>query len=82
MNVVLERDWNAVERTAHLALRALAVACIGFVERAWVQRHHGIEPRFVLRNTIEIFLHETARRGATLLHRRLHVGNRGFYNRE
>ena len=50
-----------MERPAHPALRALPVARIGFVQRAWVQRHHGIEPRFVLRNAIEILLHDGAR---------------------
>ena len=69
-----------MERPAHLALRALPVARIGVVERVWIQRHHGIEPGLVLRNAIEILLHDGARRDAAGAHRRLHVGNRGFHD--
>ncbi len=35
VDVVLQRDRDAVQRTAHFALRPLAIQLVGFLESVW-----------------------------------------------
>ena len=76
VDVVLERDRNAVQRAADLALRALAVALVGFLQRVGIDRERGVEAIFVERDARQVLLHEIARRRAPLLHRLAQVGDR------
>jgi hypothetical protein len=78
VDVVFERDRNAVQRAAHLALRALAVALVGELERIRIHRNRGVEPILVGSDTHQVLLHQLPRRDASLLHRGAHVGNRRF----
>ena len=50
VDVVLERDRDAVQRTAHFARRALAVALVGLLERARVDRDRRVQPVLVDRD--------------------------------
>ena len=73
VDVVFQRNRDAVQRSAYFSLRALAIARVGFIERSRVERDDGVQPVFVLRNAIEILLDDAARRDAPLRHRGLHV---------
>jgi hypothetical protein len=58
LNVVLERNRNPVQRSAHASRRALAIPFVGFLERARVHVNDGVEPIFVQRDARERLLHE------------------------
>jgi hypothetical protein len=71
VDVVLERDRDAVQRSAELALRALAIERVGLGERVRIDGQCGVEPIFVHRNPDQVLLDQLAR-GDLLLRHRLH----------
>jgi hypothetical protein len=73
VDVVLQRDRDAVQRSAHQAPRPLAIALVGLAQRARVDRDDGVQPILVERDAQQVLLHDLARRGAPLLHRAAHV---------
>ena len=77
-DVVLERDGNAVQRAADLALRALAIALVGFVQRVGIDGDDGVQLAVVARDAQQVLGDDLARGDAALLHRRLHFGDGGF----
>ena len=82
VDVVLERDRDAVQRPADLAGGALAIERVGLFQRLVVDGDDGVDRVFVHRDAREVLRDDLARGGASLLHRRLHLGNRGFHDRE
>ena len=82
VDVVLERDRNAVQRSADAALRALAIERVGVGERVRVHRDRGVQLVLVGRDAGEVLLHDLVRRRAPGLHRRLHVGDAGLEDTE
>ena len=42
MNVVLQRDGNAVQRTSYVSPRPLAIECLGFRQGPGIDREHGV----------------------------------------
>ena len=62
LHVVLQPDRDAVQRTAHLALRALAVALVGELQRVRVHRDRGVQPVLVHRDAREVLLDDLMRR--------------------
>ena len=78
LDVVLERDRDAVQRPTNAPRSALAIERIGDRQRLRVHRDHGVEFVFVRRNAGEILLHDLTRRGALLFERGAQVGETGF----
>ena len=78
LDVVLQRDRDAVQRTANLSLRALAIALVGDLERLRVDRDRRVQRVLVQRDAHQILLDDLPRRDAAGLHRGLHLGNRRF----
>ena len=76
VDVVLQRNGDAVKRPADFSLRALAIARVSLLERSRVDRDSGVQRVFVERNAREVLLHDLVRRGATVLHGRSHLRNR------
>ena len=76
VDVVLERDRNAVQRTAQLALRALAIERVGFLERLRIHGQRRVQPVFVGRKPNQVLLDQLPRRDLSLGHRRLHLRDR------
>jgi hypothetical protein len=56
-----ERDGNAVQRAANLALRALAIERIGLVERLRIDRQRRVEAVLVHRDADQILLDQLPR---------------------
>jgi hypothetical protein len=82
MDVVLQRNRDAVQRAAHLAGPPLAIEAIGFLERLRVHRQRGVQFFFIERDANQVLLHELARGDAAFTHRALHLGDRRFDHRE
>ena len=78
MDVVLERDGNAVQRTENAPVRALAVERVGDGERARIHRDDRVQLVLVRRDAREILRDDLVRRRAMLLERGAHVGDAGF----
>jgi hypothetical protein len=78
VDVVLERDRNAVERPAHAAGRPLAIERVGLLEGARVDREGGVQSVFVEREPHEVLLNELMRGETARLHGRLQVRDRRF----
>ena len=76
VDVVLERDRDAMQRTAHLARPALAVEGVGLVEGARIDRDRGVDPVFVEGDAQQVLRHQLARGDPPGGHRRLHLRNR------
>ena len=69
VDVVLERDRDAVQRAVDASARALAVQRVGDRERVRVHRDDRVELVLVRRDAREVLLHDLARRRALLLER-------------
>ena len=67
-----------MQRAAQLALRALAIELVGFVERLRIDRQRRVQAIFVHRDPHQVLLDQLPRRHLALRHRRLHLRNRRF----
>ena len=75
VDIVFEGDGYAVQRPTDLALRALAIESLGFLDRMKVHYDHRIELVLVCRDAREILLDDLARGYAAFRHRSLHLAN-------
>src|SRR6185436_6025688 len=75
VDVVLQRNGDAVQRAPDSALPALPVQNVGLIEGFRVNQNGGLQLVFVGSNAQQILDDELPRGGAALLHRRLHLGN-------
>jgi hypothetical protein len=82
MNVVFQRDRDAVQRAAHTSLRAFRVTRVGLGERSGIDGDRGVDAAVVQRDARQVLGDDVARSHAVLLHRALHVGDRGLDHRE
>ena len=82
VDVVLQGDRNAVQRTADFPLRPLPVALGGDRQRLGIHGNRRVQKVLVGPETGQILLHQLPRCHATLLHRRPHLGNGRFDDRE
>ena len=73
VDVVLQRDWNAVQRAPHLAGRALAIAFVGILQRVGVDVDRGAEHRLIHPDAREVHLDQVVRCQPPLLHRLTHL---------
>ena len=78
VDVVLERDRDAVQRPAHLPGLALGVEPIGLGQRPGVHRQRRVDALFVERDALQVLLDQLSGRDPPLGHRLLHVGDAGF----
>ena len=78
VDVVLQRDRDAVQRSADAPLGTLAVERVGFLQRFRVDGDGRVEQVLVLGDAREVLLHDLVRGEASRLHRRLHVGDAGL----
>jgi hypothetical protein len=82
VDVVLERHRDAVQRAAHLTLRALAIQGIGLVERMRIHVDRGVQPILVEPEPHQILADDLARRRLAGLHGRLHIRHRRLVDAE
>ena len=82
MNVVLERDGDAVQRTADFAGGALAVALVGFLEGLRVDGDDGVELVLVRGDADERLLDEAVRGDAAVAQSGLHLRDGGLDDAE
>ena len=75
MDVVLERDRNAVERSANLARGAFAIPRFRFLERMRIHGDDGVELVFVGCDACEVLQDDFSRGDAALLHSCLHLAD-------
>jgi hypothetical protein len=78
VDVVLEGDGDAVQRTADIAGGAFRVQRVGVRQGPWVHCDDRVQPILVGGNTLQVLFGELARRDPARLQRRLDVGNAGF----
>ena len=72
MDIVFERDRNAVERTAHAPLGALLVESVGLGERIGVDRDHRVYALLIKSDAQEVGLDQSTGGDTPFLHRALH----------
>ena len=75
VNVVLEGDRNAVQRSADLARLMLPIETIGLFERLRVDRDHRVQLVVVERDALQVLLDHVTRAGSAVQHRLLQFGN-------
>ena len=75
MHVVLERNRNAVERSAHATVGPLTVESVRLRECVGVDGDRGVHALLVEGDAQEVGLDQFARGDATVGHRTLHVGD-------
>ena len=68
VDVVLERDRDAVQRAAHLALRALAIESFRFPQRVAIHRDRRVQLVLVERDALEVLADQFPRSDAPLFH--------------
>ena len=78
VDVVLQRDRDAVQRTAQLAGGALAIERVGLLERARVDDDRRVQAILVGAEPHQILTDERARRQPARRHRRAHLRDRRF----
>ena len=78
MDVVLQRDRDAVQRPAQSPLRPLAVELIGFFQGAWVHAGHSVQAVLVLADARQVVRHQLTRGHAPLGQRLLEFRNPGL----
>jgi hypothetical protein len=82
MDVVLQRDGNAMQRTPDLSPGALLVKLVGFLERLGIHGNSRMQLVVVDRNALEVLLNQSSRRDTLLPESLLHLRNGGFDNVE
>ena len=82
VDVVLERDGDAVKRSPHVPARPLRVQGVGFRQGVFVDRDGGVEPLFVERDADQVLGDELPGGEFAALHRGLEVGDGGLHDRE
>ena len=82
VDVVLQRDRDAVQRAARLPLRPLAVPLLGLAKGLAVDRDGRVELVLVDGDSRQALEDEIARRYPPLLHRRPHLRDRGLDDRK
>ncbi len=61
LDIVLQRNRDAVQRPAYAAVRALAVQSIGFLERMGIDRDRGVKLVLISGDSGKILQHQLAR---------------------
>ena len=82
LDVVLDRDRNAVQRPPVFAVRALAVERVGLLKRPRVDDHDCIELLVVGRDSRKVLQDELARCRGAARQGLLHSRDRGFHDAE
>ena len=75
VDVVLESDRDAVERTAHTTLGALLVESVRLCERVGVDRDRRVHALLIEGDAQEVSLDQCTRGEVPFLHRALHLGD-------
>jgi hypothetical protein len=75
VDVVLQSDRDAVQRSANPSLRSLAIERFRFLQSLRIDDHHRVELVFVRGDAREMQERELSRCHAALSHRALHLGD-------
>ena len=78
LDVVLQRDRNAVQRSANLSGRALAIALVRFLQRIRIDGDRRVQLVLIRGDADEVLQHELVRGDAPVFQRGLHVGDAGL----
>jgi hypothetical protein len=82
VDVVLERNRNPVQRTAHAAGCAFTIAIIGLLQRVRIDVDRRLQRLLIHPQPGKIHLDELVRTESALLHCLAHLRDRGFDERE